>query len=302
MLLMGVTMSHGVSMEAVQDVGDARSGKPVALTIRFFGKSEQGGPAPYELANDRMVVKARVAGRAVWALLDNQAERSLIDARFASDAGFRIDPPSGTVKTSFGEIPKRRVSDVPILIPGQFEMRAPAIAAADLKLLSQAVGREISYVIGGDMFGLFALLIDPGKGTFQIERGGSAKVSDALLPIPLREGSGRFEATINGKPVTLAIDLGSRAALRLSAEAWTRIAPQIAGAHPTMTGTARATGVTIGPVTGTDVDVEIGPLLGEQADGVVGMGFLKRYLVVLDLQQNKLWLAPRRAAAQSAEM
>lgn len=309
LLLLGASAPQGAApapQPAARTLPPTSAAPPMTVTLRFAEPAKRS-PTPYEAVNRLIIFKANVAGRDVWALLDTGAGSSLIDLAFARDAGLSVGAPEGTINTPTGSLPKRRVSDVPVVIPGQWEARAPALAAIDLKPTSDMVGRKIDFVLGANFLSPLAVLIDPGRSTFQMGPSGAVKMSPGFPSAPLQNGKSHVEVMIGGRPAVVAIDTGFTGALTLTPAAWARIGSKDAklrsGAvvhgegERYMVDIAEAPEVVLGPMRSRNVDVQIRPLPPEHADGLLGMGFLDRYFFVLDQGAGKLWLAPRLPSA-----
>lgn len=263
-------------------------------------------PATYERVQGHVTFKAVVAGRDVWALLDTGAERSLIDTTLATDAGLKIDPPRGMVRTSTGSsVPKRRVSDVQIRIPDQLELQSPAVAGLDMATLSAAMGRKIEFVLGADFLSMLAVKLDPAKRTLDLYPSGVLRPPEGFPSLPLKEGY-RIEIDVDGKPVVVQVDLGAAGALTLKPNAWLRLGPANAGVQRGetvgMDGLRQAADFGVLPVVSlganryTNVRTKIFPWPDDDTEGAIGMDLLDQLFIVLDAKAGKMWLAPRAGA------
>ncbi|KQV71139.1 MULTISPECIES: pepsin/retropepsin-like aspartic protease family protein [unclassified Caulobacter] len=258
--------------------------------------------APYELVHGHIVLKAVVAGRDVWALVDTGAERSLIDTALAADAGLRIDAPQGTVRTSTGSsIPKRRVSDVEIKIPDQLEIHSPAVAGLDMTAMSAAMGRKVEFVLGADFLSMAAVKLDPAKRTLDLYPSGVLRPPAGFPSLPLKGGY-RIEVLVDGKPVLVELDLGASGALTLEPATWARVGPANArverGGTLGVDGRERAVdfgvlpAVSVGNNRYTNVRTQIMPWPGDDTEGAIGMDLLDQLFIVLDAKAGTIWLAP----------
>jgi predicted aspartyl protease len=282
----------------------ALASQPLTVKASFVGMSTRV-PLPYESLNGLIAFKATVAGREVWTLLDTGAERSVIDTGLAAAVGLKVGPPEGVIRTSTGTVPKRRVSNVPIVVDKQFEVVAPAVAGMDLKPLSDTVGRKIEFILGAEFLGLMQVMVDPGPRTINLLPSGVLKAPPNFPSVPLLPGL-QIEALVGNKPVSVGIDTGSTAGLTLSPEAWARVGP--ADAKRGATVMAAADGqphlvdvfvvpkLTIGRASRTDVKVQVIPR-PTKSDGLLGMGVLGQFFLVVDAKAGKLWLMPRLSSA-----
>lgn len=136
---------------------------------------EQRAPIVYESLAGGIFFKAHIAGREVGAMLDTGATNSLMDIELARVANLALGPQEKSVRTPRGELMMQQVSEVPILVPGQFETLYPGLAAVDLGAVSKVTGRKIEFILGRDFLRSLVLLVDPGKRTFQLAPSGSSK-------------------------------------------------------------------------------------------------------------------------------
>lgn len=287
----------GLLMAALlfQDASSAPPPPPAAsgqytANLNFYG-GDRAGPAPYELAGGLVVFKMTVAGREAWALLANRSERSLIDEGFAAAAGLTVAPADGTLETPLGTAPKRRVSNVSIIVPRQFEAQGLAVGGVDLKPLSARLGREIAFVIGEDIFDFVGVSIDPRTNEFRMAPSGQITVQ-GRPPVPLQDG--RIDASAAGKPLPLTVDLGFEGTLRVTPAAWARLQ----GTEPS--GPAFLSDVNIGPLTGTRIPTAVSAMPPKDGEAALGMGFLKHNAFALDIRAGRLWFAPLPTLADEA--
>jgi predicted aspartyl protease len=265
------------------------------FNARFVPK-EQRAPVVYESPTGAILFRAKIADREVWAMLDTGASYSLMDIELARAAGLTIGSEEKPIKTSRGEMMMRRVSDVSILIPGQFEARYSPLAAVDMSAVSAVIGRKIEFVLGPDFLSAMVLAVDPSKRTFQLAPSGAFKAPPGSKTITLQNG--KIEVTIGNEKALVKIDTGYNGQLNLTPTAWERIVPKDAA-----TGTAIHTGaegrsyakkavllpeIEIGSIRMTDVLVSEWPDRPE--DGVLGTGLLGKFRFALDIKMGMLWL------------
>ncbi|MCW3847729.1 pepsin/retropepsin-like aspartic protease family protein [Sphingomonas sp. LB-2] len=270
-----------------------------ASGFSFFPDADRA-PVPYQTVKGRVVFRAKIGGREVWALLDNGADRTLIDLNAAQSAGYRIDTAKGLVfGAGGGSLVSQWVAEVPVSIAGQFEAKMPMLAL-DMTAAQKILGYKIELVVGGDTLLHMALRIDPFARTFHLTPTGRM---DGVAPdqaIALRGKRALVEIQIGGKPATVGLDLGSNGGLTLTPAAWARL-----GAIGRRMGTGRATGATgqsydvemveiaemgIGSHSVADVSTVLDAARPGSGDGILGMEVLGRFVIVLDLGAGKLWL------------
>jgi predicted aspartyl protease len=276
---------------------------------RFLAK-EQRAPVVFETVNGLILFKASVAGREVWANLDTAATSTMIDIELARSAGFALDPAKKTIRTPRGEVPMQRLtSEVSILIPGQIETHHPGLATVDMAAVSKLTGHKIELVMGADFLKAVALLIDPSRKSLQFAPSGVFRPPPGAMEIDVHgEKPPRIEVTIGKEKAIVTLDTGYTGNLALTSEAWARIVPKGAS-----TGTSISSGadgrphasqstvlpeIQIGPLILKDVLVGESPTASEN-EGLMGMGILGKFRLVLDLKRGKLWLGASPPPASS---
>lgn len=279
----------------------------VTFKVRVVPK-EQRAPVAYESPSGGIFFKANLAGRDVWAMLDTGASYSLMDVELARGAGLTIGSEQKPIKTPRGEMMMRRVSDVSILIPGQFEAGYSMLAAVDMGAASAVIGRKIEFVLGLDFLSALVLVVDPSKRTFQFAPSGAFKAPPGVRTISLQNGKPQIEVTIGNEKALVNIDTGYNGQLDLTPAAWARMVSKDAS-----TGTAISSGaegqsyakktvllpeIEIGSIKMTDVLVGESP--ARSGDGVLGTGILGRFRFALDIKMGMLWLgsAPPPSASK----
>lgn len=287
--------------ESQPALSQARPGPSGTVTyhigVKFFNGAARK-PVPFELVQGIIVFRARVAGREVWAMLDNLARQTTINLNFARSAGIVLDDHVDRIATVNGSIAGYRTAPVEIVVPGQMIATAP-VSAADIEAFTRLIGRPIDLVLGGEYFDNLAFVIRP-TGNFEIGNGGLLNIPPNVPAIPLLEGKYRVAANINGLNVILAVDLGSNSAIKLIQSSWQLVAAgghnfrtiQSAGVEgkPITQPLVAVPNVLIGPVKLGEVDVEAGPANGNE--GLIGTGILSRFTVGIDGKGGKLWLIP----------
>jgi hypothetical protein len=245
--------------------------------------------------------KATIGGLDVWVLLDNGADRSMVDIAMVDTSGANPAGSERKVRTPSGDLPTVLVSPVPLMIPGQVEIRTPFFAI-DMAPFSKSIGRQIDAIFGDDLLRQFRLAVDSRTMTFQLVPSGAVSASEAFPVIPLRDAMGQLEMFVGDKPVLVTLDLGSNSSLSLTPEAWARVGPKgqklehgtsthaDGVVHPVDVGLAPT--ARLGSVSRRDVKVSVRPWPISYVDGIVGMGFLAGLDFTLDIKAGKLWLTP----------
>jgi hypothetical protein len=281
------------------------------VMIRWAGGANSR-PVPYENVKGLIVFRARVAGRDVWTMLDSGSERSLLSERFAREAGLSFNSVRAHIKAPTGVLTNavRVAQAVHVTVPGAMDAELPELGVIDLKVVSDAMGREIDFVLGADFLSVSAILVRPELRQFRMGPSGSVGLPIEAA-VPLLNDALVIQALVGDSPVVVSIDLGSNTTLALKPEAWRRVAPQGAGPsgltastnvdgqrrlHPTVL----LPSLTVGKHHLKDVVTTIRPWAATEADGVIGMGLLGRYMLALDMKKGLLWIAPPRPTSAPA--
>jgi predicted aspartyl protease len=266
----------------------------------------QPQPAPYETVGGLILVRGRLLGKPVWALLDTGSARSVVDLSFAEGAGLKIGPPEGSVALPSGEAPLRFVPGVSFIVPKQIGVLEAEFTAMDLDRISKTIGRKIDFVLGFDVLSRFAVTIDPVTRTLSFGKPGETPPPAGATAIPFVDQR-RLDVTVSGKPIRVALDIGSSSTLILNPEAWGRIGPKDAaltsGRSSDASGMAmrvrraEVSEVSLGGFTRRDAQVNVQPWPAAMGDGALGMGFLAGFPMMIDVTAGKLWLAPKASVA-----
>lgn len=290
--------------------GDAPQDSIVHVTARF-APSEQRRPLAYEGPEGLIIFRATVAGRDAWVLLDTGATRSIVDSTLAGAAGLRIDTASRPLVTPTGTLAAGRVENLSFLVADQMEARLSSANAADLGHLSSIMGRPIGAVLGWDVLSDLVIHVDPGRRTITLARSGEITAPAGAGSVPFSRLSRQVSIRVGPHILSLFVDLGANAVIRLGPEAWAQVAPPGAETRPGRSMHAqgdvhaiqrgRLPEVGLGPVTLRNVPVTIGPLLPAHGDGLLGMGFFRRLVFLIDARQGRLWFLPPGNAAQASE-
>lgn len=269
---------------------------------------EQRAPVAYESPNGGLFFRANIAGREVWAMLDTGATYSLMDIELARSAGLSIGTPEKSVETPSGEVTMQLVSDVPILIPGQFQVHYPRLAGVDLTPVSNDAGREIDFILGQEFLRPLVIIVDPTKRMFFLAPSGSFRAPRGAIEVDLQsETEPQIELTIHNEKALVTLGTGLYDQLALAPAAWARILPDgvsvgadktsanDAEGQPVAKRSAMLPEVQIGSLRLTNVQVTKSSIPGE-VDGILGMGILGKFRFALDISKAKLWLGAASAA------
>lgn len=255
-------------------------------------------PLPYETAHGLLLVRGTVAGRPAWILLDTGAGRTLVDTGLARGAGLRLDTAPIAIRTPSGALAGNRVAELDIAIADQLAVRLSQAGAADLRPISTLLDRPVEAVLGWDVLGRIAILVDPRGPALSFSASGLLPPPAGATWLPLT-GRGRIPVGVGKTEVSLFLDLGSNHVLSLRTDVWDRLAPAGAGTRPFNVTHARGEGrterlgtlpeIAFGRGTIRDIAtvIETGERDGDE--GHVGTGLLARFAFMLDAGQGRFW-------------
>ncbi len=268
-----------------------------------FTQGAERKPVQFERIKGLIVFRARVQGKDVWAILDNLSDGSLLDSGFARAVGLPMSAPIGPLRTQNGALERRWIDAVDVAIPGQISM-ATRLSATDLAFFKRATGRDISLIVGKELFDSLAFIIYHDD-RFEIVLSGSIKVSPGVEAIELGQAQGKplIPVKIDGADAALALDLGYNGEVTLSDAAWLRTGITGTSSRSILVGQTdgllklhQATVVrrlSLGSITLSNVEITRGlSTEGEGADGLLGMTILSQFTVAIDVKARKLWLLP----------
>lgn len=296
----------GLLVAPTAAIGQAQSpdARPVDtrfnINLKFPASKEERIPVHFELLNGVLVFRATIGGKEVWAILDNRLESSLIDAGFAQTAGISLGQEIGPMRTPTGSLPRRLTSYVQVIVPGQVAINT-RLSAVDLSFLAKATGRPIALALGREYFGNLLFLIKPSNHTFQLgPSGADLNVAAGTTLIALQSDRPKLGVVIDGVALQVTLDLGYNGAIALSDDAWARagldklssIERKSAHLEGTVFTVPHVTvpSVKVGARRFANVDVSKQPVLADDGDGMIGLGFLAQSDFALDIKAGKLWL------------
>lgn len=257
---------------------------------------------PYARRTATPVIRVRVGGREVLALIDSGAQYSVIDR-----ALFEALPATG-----------RKLFDMPLVAYGvgggaqvgrgttvQIDLPGLAITglrAAILNLgpLASDAGLRTPLILGQDVLSEAVLALDPARRHVRLVRRDAFVRPPDLTPSPVRKAGSALiaELTVEGAKVDAVVDTGASSLLGLSREAAHTVGlldgrPTREGTSLVLGGALRSTVVEARTVTFADHlyrRVEVGvfdqPPLPNFPGGLVGMGAFAGRRAALDLGEG----------------
>ncbi len=240
---------------------------------------------PLAVRGERLYVAANVEGHPVEALLDSAAELSVIDR----------------ARGSGGEQDAELVRNVTITALG-VTLSGTTVGVTDLSDVgARLLGRRLDVILGHDLFAETRLAIDIEGGTMT-RQDRTEPVSGTELPVSGHDGIDSIPVQIAGKTVPADFDLGNGGGPLISKELVASLGLKPVGLEP---------GGGIGGAISAEIyylpELDLGgvrfPRLRARLDphsnaGAlnIGVSVLRRFLIVTDLGQRKIWLAPRPRA------
>lgn len=278
--------------------------------VASVGVSASGGDSGWlPFASNRLALPTattELAGTTVTALIDSGAQTSVIDRQLAERLGLPTAVAPPMVAFGLGGEPQAgRGADLDLRLGG---LRLERVRAAVLELgpLADRKGADAPLVLGQDVLSAVIAEIDfPGR-RLRLRTPERHVTPEGAAEAPVRKRGRALLATvrIEGAAIEVVIDTGASAALSLSSEA--------AGAAGLLDGrpSRRASSLVLGGVSeGAVVTVErlvfAGVTRREAAvhvfpdrplpgfpDGLLGVGALEDFRVVLDHAGGRMLLAP----------
>jgi predicted aspartyl protease len=281
----------------------------VVLLLLIFAAvlPAQAEKRPFRLAGGQVVFDITIKGTVVPALMDTGATRSLIEVGLAKELGIGLYRTGtagngGTVGVTGGRIDSGQTRQVPVDIGvgqkwtyiGTYPEGA-SFADADVRVL-----------IGMDMLNDLVVSLDFATMTVDLQRHSDFK-RPAGEPLKLTL-TGWYRPTLRvelaGAPAELLLDTAASVALHLDAAfvAKTPVLKALPVSARRITGVDGVRDhdaivvpeVTLGGERFVDVRASVGSLAALRAsdhmDGVMGVGLLKHFHVVMDFARNEVWL------------
>jgi predicted aspartyl protease len=259
-----------------------------------------------------VAVEAEIAGRLAWVLVDSGAQASVIDRRFARELGLETALSLPMIAFGVSGAPQvGRSVGAPLRLG---ELAAPDLRALELDLGGLPVfeGRTLRMIVGRDLLRAAVLDIDFSERRLAFRPTAPALPPDAV-GVPVKHVRQALHAMIEveGTALEVLVDTGASAGLALGAAAAER-AGLLAPGRPvrwsqsvSFGGVSRDRQVTAHAVrfagrTIQDLPVQVFTSSRPDLlpDGLLGVGLLERFRVVLDLAGARLDLVPRPVAAR----
>ena len=242
-------------------------------------------------APEILFVYASVNGQQGLFLVDTGAAYTFIDTCFAKVLGLETRA-LGRWQVRSNVSGKLKVAGVETLTVGNDIFDKFDVLVIDLMHMTKAVGRQIDGIIGLNVLSIAGCQIDPQQGRLLLH---SSRSVDHPVPIVLEDRAMFINAQIDGRTIRMKVDTGSNHTTLSSAE-WSRlvtsgvVTTNVRGAFDVngyttnkMVRELRCT-CAVGNVIRRDFPVE-----EDDAGNLLGMDFLRHYIVTFDIKAGKAY-------------
>ena len=272
----------------------------------FFGAAKSSGGLAFSSRAHRVViVDATVNGEPVRALIDSGAQSSVIDRSLAD----RLDAPAGfgapVVALGMSGQPQMGRSAVVDVRLGELMLKGLHPAVLELGAIASASGLPFRLILGQDMLRQVVADFDfPRERLWLHRREGYVPPPSAVAAqARLRGRELVVPVMIDGAPLEVVVDTGASGALSVSsdvAEALGLLRGRAVswGRSISFGGLSRTQVVEVDSFSfagrdyrGVPVHVYTAPAKGLIPDGLLGVGLLENYRVILDQAKGVLHLA-----------
>jgi hypothetical protein len=245
-----------------------------------------------------------VNGQKTEALLDSAAESSLIDPSFASALKLRISGQAtargsgGQQEAQFAQVSVRAAS---------VRLNDLTVAVVDLSDVSRRlVGSQVKFILGRELFDAARLRIDIDRGSLQVLSRG-APVTGTALALTSHAGIESIPVRVEGIAAAADLDLGNGSDVLIGkafAERNGLLAPNRVIAIRPGGGIGgkrdrevlRLSTLDVAGSTLTDVEAAVDSM-DNAGDLNLGVKILRRFIIVTDFAQHRIWLESRPMVA-----
>jgi predicted aspartyl protease len=251
-----------------------------------------------------ILVPTTVDGQPATFLLDTGAERSCLDARLAAQLRLRLASVESTRQPhAAGVVGSIRIDDLAI---ESFHLLDMDMLSSDLSPIALGIGVPIDGILGSDVLRRFTVKLDFSSGSAQFRSSITASAAKTVIRLQSANNLYFVSLKVQGTNIRLLLDTGTNAS-SISSRAWanitTRWQPQ------SMVDGIRSTGnsesvkfvliptIEMGGATSRNVPLRIQPQTREGLfadagfDGLLGSDVLRRFIVTLDLANDRMYLA-----------
>lgn len=268
---------------------------------------------PLQVINNHLFVDARINGQPVHLLVDTGGFNLLTPAA-ARRLGLATE---GRMR---GRGAGQKQTDVALaradtLRLGDALMEKPVLYVIDLGRLDQVEGVRVDGLVGYELFRRFGVTIDYAARTLTLVRPDRFQppAGAAMLPFTLDERIPLVHGTLDGVPMRVSIDTGSRSTVtlhtpfarrhdlvaRYHAAAEAVVGWGIGGAsygRPARLGRLDLGGIPLDGLVGDIYVRDSGAFADPDIDANVGGGLLRRFTVAFDYARSRMYLKPNADA------
>jgi len=290
-------------------VTDADFAMPAMSATARIDNSSGITTIPFELVNNHIYVDGRIDGKPARFLLDTGGGNLLTPAA-AKRFGLQ-----GEGKLAMSGSGEDRV-DVALAHAGEVRigdaaLSKPVFYVLDLGQLAAVEGVNLDGLVGYEMFRRFDVRIDYAARKVMLSEPGKLPPPSGatVLPFTLDEHTPIITATLDGLPLRVTVDTGSRSALTLNspfvrehdllkrygAETESVVGWGVGGAargNAVRFGTLKLGELAIDGIAGELFTGNKGAFANPDLGGNLGGGVLRRFTVAFDYQARKMYLTP----------
>ena len=275
------------------------------LATVAFAESAPKGIYPIELTRgSRLLVDARVNGRAVRALLDSAAEMTLVDRGFARDLKLGAGQTVAGQGSGAASFDADLIDGVQLRVFG-VSLADQSVAVVDLSDVGhRLLGRRLDVILGREIFDAVRLRIDIEGRQISVLTADSRPLG-VELPLTSEHGVETIPVRVeNIGPVQATFDLGNGSDV-LVGEALARRLQLLTDGRAVTTGRGGGLGgetarqrfalysLEVAGQRFTDVPAAI-DAHSSASDLNIGVAILRHFVITTDFANHALWLEPRR--------
>jgi hypothetical protein len=290
-------------------VADADFAMPEMTATAHIAAASGVAKIPFELINNHIYVAARIDGKPARLLVDTGGFNMLTPAA-AAKFGLHGEGQLSAAGTGENRT-ELKVARGQSLSVGDVTLDAPVFFVVDLGKLLAVEGIEFDGLVGYEMFSRFGVQIDYAASELTIAEPARfvAPPAATVLPFELDDHIPIVAGTLDGIPIRVSVDTGSRSSLtvhspfvkqndlvaRYGATAESVIGWGVGGAqrgYPVRLGSLTLGNQRIDGVAGELFTGSKGAAAAPDIGGNLGGGVLRRFTVAFDYAARKMYLAP----------
>ncbi|MFV0624447.1 aspartyl protease family protein [Sphingomonas sp. ac-8] len=286
--------------------------RPPRAPTETLAKNSAERWVPFELTPaNHLRFAMRIAGRPASALLDTGVSHSILDSGFARR--IRLKPERQGTASALGGDLALGWTRVPRLALGGLRAGDRPMAMLDLSQVQTGDGRPVDALVGADLLGDHALDIDFARRRFRLLPSGAQPFAGASAPLSRRaDGLYVTEATLGRESLRpVMVDTGDGTSISITRAQWQASRLPQRGLTSTLSyglaGPVEADltvtdAVRLGGAAPTDLELRVEGKDFAERTGIpsrIGVGFLRRFRVLLDPGAGRLLLGPIAGAADS---